>query len=370
MPNVIGMFENYSEAQRAVERMINDGIDRDQISSIGRDSDRDRESTTTEHTSGAGKGAGIGAAVGGIGGLIAGIAGLAIPGIGPILAAGPLAAAIGGALGGAGLGAAAGGLIGALTDMGVPEHEARHYEDQVRQGKILVTVRADSDDEADRAADIMDADGDVNVEGRRENPYRTAERDYRDARVNETSAVADTTTRPDIVGDSDFSTRESARADLAAMQRRDDIQAASSEAGTLRENRSSHEDRTIPVTEEELVVGKRAVESGRVRVYSRVKEKPVEESVRLREERVNVERRAVDRPVTDADRKDDVVIEVTEMREEPVVGKKERVVEEIVVGKTSDERTETVRDTVRRRDVEVERNDTRNRESTPRRQSR
>jgi uncharacterized protein (TIGR02271 family) len=369
MPNVIGMFENFSDAQRAVERMINAGIDRDQISIIGRDSERDRERITPEHTSGAGKGAGIGAAVGGIGGLIAGIAGLAIPGIGPILAAGPLAAAIGGALGGAGLGAAAGGLIGALTDMGVPEHEARHYEDEVRQGKILVTVRADNDDEADRAADIMDADGDVNVEGRWDDPSRTRAGEYRGSSTIETSTLAGNPTRTDIVGDSDYSTREAARADLAATQRRDDIQAAGS-SSSPRENLSSHESRTIPVTQEELVVGKRAVESGRVRVYSRIQEKPVEESVRLREERVNVERRAVDRPLTDADRKDDVVIEVTEMREEPVVGKKEHVVEEIVVGKTADERTETVRDTVRRRDVEVERNDTRAEESRTRRPSR
>ena len=69
-------------------------------------------------------------------------------------------------------------------------------------------------------------------------------------------------------------------------------------------------------------MGKRAVESGRVRVYGRVTEKPVEESVQLRDERVNVERRAVDRPVTDVDRKDEVVVEITEMREEPVVGNK------------------------------------------------
>jgi stress response protein YsnF len=102
-------------------------------------------------------------------------------------------------------------------------------------------------------------------------------------------------------------------------------------------------------------VGKRAVESGRVRVYGRETEKPVEESVQLRDERVNVERRAVDRPVTEVDRKDEVVVEITEMREEPVVGKQERVVEEIVIGKTVQERTETVRDTVRRKDVEVER---------------
>ena len=84
----------------------------------------------------------------------------------------------------------------------------------------------------------------------------------------------------------------------------------------------------------------------------------MERSVRLRDGRINVERRAVDRPVTAADRNDDVMIEVTEMREEPVVGKQERVVEEIVVGKTAEERTETVRDKVRRKDVEVERTGT------------
>src|SRR5829696_5706376 len=110
MPNVIGVFDNSSEAREAVERMINAGIDRDQISLVTRDTDHDKiGDDTTEHTSGAAKGAGVGAAVGGVGGLIAGLAGLAIPGIGPILAAGPIAAAIGGALGGAGLGAAAGG---------------------------------------------------------------------------------------------------------------------------------------------------------------------------------------------------------------------------------------------------------------------
>jgi stress response protein YsnF len=76
--------------------------------------------------------------------------------------------------------------------------------------------------------------------------------------------------------------------------------------------------------------------------------------VQLRDERVHVERRPVDRPVREGDKFDEVVIEVTETREEPVVGKQERVVEEVVVSKDVQERTETVRDTVRRKDVEVE----------------
>jgi uncharacterized protein (TIGR02271 family) len=113
----------------------------------------------------------------------------------------------------------------------------------------------------------------------------------------------------------------------------------------------------VPVVEEQLKVGKREAGGGRVRVYSRVTEQPVEEQVRLRQERVNVERRPVDRPLREGERgafREDV-IELTEVSEEPVVMKEARVVEEIVVGKDVEEHTETVRDTVRRTDVRVER---------------
>lgn len=111
----------------------------------------------------------------------------------------------------------------------------------------------------------------------------------------------------------------------------------------------------IPVVEEELKVGKREVERGGVRVESRVEETPVEKDVHLREEHVHVERRPVDRPVTNADQVfKEGTIEVTEKVEEPVVSKTARVVEEVVIGKEAEERTETVRDTVRRTDVDVQ----------------
>lgn len=112
----------------------------------------------------------------------------------------------------------------------------------------------------------------------------------------------------------------------------------------------------LPVVEEELQVGKREVESGGVRVRSHVIERPVEESVRLREERVSVERRPANRPVTDADARaiKGGDIEVTERSEEAVVAKRARVVEEVVVNKEVVERDEAVRDTVRRTEVEVE----------------
>jgi uncharacterized protein (TIGR02271 family) len=117
----------------------------------------------------------------------------------------------------------------------------------------------------------------------------------------------------------------------------------------------------VPVVEEELHVGKREVEHGGVRVNTTMREKPVEEKVNLREEHVRVERHAVDRPATQADinqAQHGRSVEVRERSEQPVVQKEARVVEEVVVGKEATQRTETVRDTVRRTDVEVEQVDT------------
>jgi len=112
----------------------------------------------------------------------------------------------------------------------------------------------------------------------------------------------------------------------------------------------------LPVIEEELQVGKREVETGGVRVTNRVTETPVEGQVSLREEHVNVERRPVNRPVSDADAVAfrEGTIEVSEKAEHAVIGKQARVVEEVVIDKQATERTQTVRDTVKRTDVEVE----------------
>jgi uncharacterized protein (TIGR02271 family) len=118
--------------------------------------------------------------------------------------------------------------------------------------------------------------------------------------------------------------------------------------------------RSIPVVEEEVRVGKRSVLRGGVRVYSRVKEQPVEEKLSLREEKVRVERQPVDRPATEADLRagQEQVIEVDEYAEEPVVSKQARVSEEVRVNKEARERSETVRDTARRTEVNVENMDT------------
>lgn len=126
-----------------------------------------------------------------------------------------------------------------------------------------------------------------------------------------------------------------------------------SEAEAERERQSSQ---SVPIVKEELQVGKRAVRRGGVRIYTRSVDEPVEEQVTLHQEKVNVQRRPVNRPATDADASafKDQTIEVTETAEEPVVSKRARVVEEVVVGKEITERTETIRDTVRNQKVEVE----------------
>lgn len=111
----------------------------------------------------------------------------------------------------------------------------------------------------------------------------------------------------------------------------------------------------IPIVEEEMVIGKRAVDQGGVRVYRHITETPVEEAVNLREEHVTLERRPVDRAVTDADGAfHNQTIELTETAEEAVVSKNARVVEEVVVGKAVTEHNETIHDTVRKTEVEIE----------------
>jgi uncharacterized protein (TIGR02271 family) len=111
----------------------------------------------------------------------------------------------------------------------------------------------------------------------------------------------------------------------------------------------------LPVVVEELEVGKREVGIGGVRVTSKVTETPVEEDIRLRTERIDVERRAADRPIADTEKAfEERTIDVIGTSEEPVVAKRAHVIEEIIVRKDVDIKTETIRDTVRRTDVEIE----------------
>jgi len=137
----VAVFDDRDDAQDAINALRDAGFSADQISVLARDRDmagRLAEDTGTEAGAGAATGAVAGGVLGGVAGWLIGIGALAIPGVGPIIAAGPLAAA----LGGAALGAATGGIIGALTGAGVPEDEAKYYDEEFRRGGIVVTTNA------------------------------------------------------------------------------------------------------------------------------------------------------------------------------------------------------------------------------------
>jgi len=136
---VVGVYKSEQEAVAAVEDLKNQGYATRDISIMGRDSrevDTVTEETDTEVVDGITTGALTGGALGGLTGLLAGAGALAIPGIGPIVAAGPIAAVLTGAVTGAGVG----GLTGALVGIGIPKEEAEYYSNSVKEGKILVLV--------------------------------------------------------------------------------------------------------------------------------------------------------------------------------------------------------------------------------------
>ena len=186
-----------------------------------------------------------------------------------------------------------------------------HHHTKVAQSGVVVTVHAQDRDEAARAADILDDHGTVNV-----NEHAGTERIVNtDERLVDEDAV-----------DRDLNVTAGA------------------------------DDQRIDVVEEELQVGKRDVQTGGVRVRSRIVERPVEETLRLRTEHVQVNRTPVDRPATEADLSQlkDSEIEVTEHAESAVASKKARVVEEINISKDVEEREEVIHDTVRHTEVDVD----------------
>lgn len=272
---VIGIFDDATEARQAVEKLVEEGFSRDRIdlsAQTGTHSDeentageafpdrhRNTSGTRTEEFADDAKDVGSGI----------------------------------------------GGFFSSL--FGDDDDDRNKYARVAGQGSV-VTVHASTEDEAERAADILDDAGAVDVN------ERAAQYGY--TSVSSTmGGMTDTTNL-----------------------------------------RTTDGDQTIQVIEENLEVGKREVERGGVRVRSRIVSKPVEESVRLREERVSVVRTPVNRPATDADLNafQEGEISLTEHAEVPVVSKTANVIEEITVGKEVTEREETIRDTVRNTEVDVE----------------
>lgn len=159
---VFGIYTSQTGAEKAIDALIAAGYRSDDISALAPDRSVTRELATEKNTKapeGATTGAAAGGVLGGTLGLLAGIGALAIPGVGPLIAAGPIM----GALGGLGAGAAAGGIIGALVGMGIPEYEAKRYEGRVKDGGILLSVHCDDSDWVKKAEDILNQTGAMDV---------------------------------------------------------------------------------------------------------------------------------------------------------------------------------------------------------------
>lgn len=211
------------------------------------------------------------------------------------------------------------------------EDEREHsdvYSEAVRRGSCVLTVTAASEDQRERAADIMNRYDPVDIDERASHWRTQGWSGYDEsAPMLSDTEIADERSRYMATRSTD----------------------TSATAGTTGETR-------IPIVEEDIKIGKRVVQRGGVRIHQRVTETPVQESVNLQQEHVKVERHAVDQPATEADLAafKEGTVELRESAEEPVVSKTARVVEEVVVGKEVTQETANVNDSVRRTDVEVE----------------
>ena len=286
---VVGVFDNASEAQQAVEALVSDGFSR---SSIDLSATQAGSSTSTTGSTDSGD---------------------LVPDRHRNTSGTYAEEAVDDTKD---VGSSIGNFFSSL--FGGDDDDANRYS-RVGERSSIVTVHAQSEDEAERAADILDDNGAVDV-------------NERDAQYSSDTQYSNTTMG---TGLADTGVTGTGYVD-----------------NTLNTNTGD----TIKVVEENLAVGKREVETGGVRVRSRIVERPVEESLRLREERVTVQRNPVNRPATEADLNafQEGQIEMRETAERAVVSKTANVVEEISIGKEVTERDEVIRDTVRKTEVDVE----------------
>jgi uncharacterized protein (TIGR02271 family) len=245
-----------------------------------------------------------------------------------------------------------------LSSLSIPSEDTAAFSEGIRRGGAVLYVQV-PDGKFEAVAAILETDGAVDI-SEREATWRREGWTGASATISDPpSAARETrtdTAMPLVTGDDTTVVAAPVGTDMgvAARGSASDVTGRIG-TGTARHVGETGSEEVIPIVEERLRVGKRETAHGRVRIRSYVVETPVQEQVTLHEERVQVDRRPVDRPVGAAD---DVfrerTIEATETSEEAVVSKEARVKEEVVVRKQAEERTETVRDTVRQTKVEVE----------------
>jgi uncharacterized protein (TIGR02271 family) len=222
------------------------------------------------------------------------------------------------------------------------EHATR-YEGAVTRGQHVVTLTADSLPEVERAADIVERYGPTDIDEHSDGV----------GKMGTAGAM--------LAGSGSGMGSQSMSAQSSTLQSGSQglSSSASLQRDTAMETNRTGSTQSIPVVEEQLKVGKREVQRGGVRIFSRVVETPVNETVGLREEHVDVQRHRVDQPISPADASafKEQTIEMRETAEEAVVEKSARIVEEVTVGKQVNERQEQIHDSVRHTEVDVQRLD-------------
>jgi len=160
--SVFGIYSNVTQAEVAVDALVDSGFTNADVSVLMADNQGSKDFAHEKNTKapeGTTTGVAAGGAIGGTLGLLAGIGALAIPGIGPLIAAWPIM----GALAGLGVGGAVGGIVGALVGMGIPEYEAKRYEGRIKEGGVLLSAHCDTADEIDRAKAILERTGATDI---------------------------------------------------------------------------------------------------------------------------------------------------------------------------------------------------------------
>lgn len=308
---IAGLFDTYAEAQTAVQQLVDQGVPRGDISVVANQASTGYTGTEdlgqghgSEAADAAGRDATKGTAVGGVLGLLVGLGFLAVPGVGPLLAAGPILAA----LTGAGIGAAAGGLIGALTHAGVSKDRAQYYAEGVRRGGTVVTVSVADDAQAATADAILNGPGVVDID-RRADFYRSEDNytGFDDTAVPYTPAqIAEDRQRLLLHEERLSATKQSVQAGEVTLHK-----------DVITETKSID----VPVTREEVVIERHAVAPG-----------TVDAGAAFQDETIRV-------PVTE---------------ERVSVGKTTVVTGEVGIGKRAVTETQHVTDTVRHEEAVVE----------------
>ncbi len=305
--NVVGLFSDRQSAEQAVADLKAAGFDPSRIGVVMKDKQETHEIAEEQGTRST-EGAVTGGVIGGsLGAILAATGALVIPGIGPFISAGILATSV--------VGGAAGWLVGGLAGLGIPKEEAEYYEDQVQQGRALVTVDAQGRDAEARSILLRDGAEDLQDRG-----FGGGYDDVSPASTLSNNTVNGTTPAGSTTATTDTDIR-------------------------------------VPVVEEELVAGTQRQEQGRVRIHKDVVEEQQSVSVPLQHETITVERVPVTGDAS-AIRQDEAFVErdidVPLMGEEAVVGKQTHVVEEVRVRKDEVTENEQVSDTVRRERVIVD----------------